>query len=251
MSKQRIMRNPGKKGIEYENKTFNTIKGMLAEHRSIIVNTSETFNHYESDLTLIGNGWQESIELKQNIQAQMGSTSIHFNPHTKSIEIASPVQYDDVFTSSVYRCLDDKSDDIKLFLKFFQSPSFPFQACKETWVTAQTAGLLSQSRVITDQDTSFIIDHYRNKNTNYIQIGGLGLFHLGNNALKLPIPKLTGRVRLEIRAVPSKTHKRKSGDHFVYVQLRVTAKLLPCGQKSAITLDTPEGVASFIKVLPK
>ena len=51
-----------------------------------------------------------------------------------------------------------------------------------------------------------IWDYYAAKDTYYIQIGGYGLYYMGMNPAKLPIPQFDVTARLRIRMKPSKSY---------------------------------------------
>ena len=96
------------------------------------------------------------------------------------------------------------------------------------------------------QDAEFICEHYRKKGINYIQIGGAGLFHMGENPANLPIPKLEGAINLEVRAGRSGSRKGKDGIERVSGGLRVQGRLQFDG-KSNYTLESVESIKEMMK----
>ena len=78
-------------------------------------------------------------------------------------------------------------------------------------------------------DKTNIWDYYNSKNTFYIQVGGFGLYHMGNNPANLPIPPLNVNARLRIRT--------KTGNSFPYYSYRFTTALLVQGKPMKSTMD--------------
>ena len=60
-------------------------------------------------------------------------------------------------------------------------------------------GYLRRINRVVNSDVAFISRHYNQQGVFYIQIGGAGLFYMEQNPLKLPVPKLEGRVKLKFR----------------------------------------------------
>ena len=109
-------------------------------------------------------------------------------------------------------------------------------------------GLLKDINTKVITDTSFIEKHYNKKGVYYIQIGGAGLFYLGKNPLKLPVPRLEGEIQVEIRLAysgtkgtfPDGTETRTAG-------LRFQGRLRTKG-KSPHSIDTVKGIEKlFLK----
>ena len=74
-----------------------------------------------------------------------------------------------------------------------------------------------------------IWDYYNSKNTFYIQVGGFGLYHMGNNPANLPIPPLNVNAKLRIRT--------KTGKSFPFYSYRFTTALLVQGKPMKSTMD--------------
>ena len=96
----------------------------------------------------------------------------------------------------------------------------------------------------TKTGVGFIVKHYNKKGVYYIQIGGSGLFYMGKNPLKLPVPELKADIQIEMRlgygggklSFPTDppTPARSAG-------LRLIGRLLTRG-KSPYSLDNEEDV---------
>tara|TARA_R110002124_G_scaffold111387_3_gene265164 strand:+ start:5205 stop:6728 length:1524 start_codon:yes stop_codon:yes gene_type:complete len=116
-------------------------------------------------------------------------------------------------------------------------------------------------------DTSFILQHYKSKEVDYIQIGGKGLYYLSSNPANLPIPQL-GNTGLVIEMRPGKSGSKKRIDPETGEKVRVrtpsdtgegdfikasapfrtSARLDGAGlAQSPYTLDDPESIAAMME----
>ena len=116
-------------------------------------------------------------------------------------------------------------------------------------------------------DTSFILQHYKSKEVNYIQIGGKGLYYLSANPAGLPIPQL-GNTGLVIEMRPGKSGSKKTIDpetgervpvrtpsdtgegDFIKASapLRTSARLDGSGlAQSPYTLDDPQSILDMME----
>ena len=95
------------------------------------------------------------------------------------------------------------------------------------------------------KNANTIAKAYNRKGVYYIQIGGLGLFYLGKNPLKLPVPKYDGEVNIEFRLGPSGSKNRKLSDgtlvKVVGAGYRCQGRLKTT-KKSKYSLDNPESI---------
>ena len=82
-------------------------------------------------------------------------------------------------------------------------------------------------------DTSFILQHYKSKEVDYIQIGGKGLYYLSSNPANLPIPQL-GDTGLVIEMRPGKSGSKKRIDP-------------ETGEKVRVRTPSDTGEGDFIK----
>jgi len=116
-------------------------------------------------------------------------------------------------------------------------------------------------------DTSFILQHYKSKEVEYIQIGGKGLYYLSSNPANLPIPQL-GDTGLVIEMRPGKSGSKKRIDPETGEKVRVrtpsdtgegdfikasapfrtSARLDGAGlAQSPYTLDDPESILAMME----
>jgi len=118
------------------------------------------------------------------------------------------------------------------------------------WVAAKKNGLLKPLNVKIKRSTQFIINHYKKKGVNYIQIGGAGLFYLADNPANLPVPRLDGEINIELRPGRSGSKMRKDGTKVAGVGLRVQGRLQFDGT-SPYTLDDPESIRDMLDSINK
>lgn len=195
------------------------------------------------------------VEVKASSHARMGSTSMgysvsdrEFYPAGLNRELSTMVV--DALNASRDTSLSKGIERLVKFLKTHStvktpvSNGFPLSGfTPESWEDARELGLIQAINRRFSSDVSIITNHYARKGIHYIQIGGLGLFTLGDaNPAKLPVPRLTGDVVLEIEA-------KKSGDmgrETSKAAFRVHARLQP-GGTSPYTLDSVDSIKALLK----
>lgn len=187
------------------------------------------------------------VEVKANGRAQMGGGSVAyrdgvFEAAGLNIEMSQAIAdlLNDMADSSLVR-------GIERLLTFLSTRSKQFLGVPisgfddSRWERAIDRGMLLSINRTFQSDVDVIAQHYARKNTHYIQIGGAGLFRLGDdNPAGLPVPKLKGRVQLEVRLARA-GGKSTAG-------LRVQARLL-AGNESPYTLDDPESVKAMLRAV--
>ena len=96
-------------------------------------------------------------------------------------------------------------------------------------------------------DISPVKEIYENKvpPTSYIQLKGSGLFFMGKNPLRLPIPELTGNVDLSMRVMAS-NNIGSDGIPMTTVNLRILPSGLRNIPKSSYTLDDASSMSSLL-----
>lgn len=184
------------------------------------------------------------VEVKANAHAQMGGGSVsysdsHFEAAGHNIEMSQAIAdlLNDVNDSSLHRGISR----LMAFLSTKAHPitRIPMSGFSEArWAVAEARGMLVPINRTFESDVRVIAQHYARKNTYYIQIGGAGLFRLGEaNPANLPVPVLSGKVQLEVRL--GKAGKPTAG-------MRVQARLL-ASNASPYTLDDPESIRSMLR----
>ena len=220
----------GAGGLEYETAVVDSVKQAIPhfQERVKFTNLNYATAGYSSvgiDLELQVNGEPFNIEIKQNKDAQMGGTSIRYNPATDSAEIVNRDTIDDEAEPYFLNAIQSKKDAILAFLDYMRKQEplelhskiperFPISGVtKQAWTNAVKDGYLnSLNETVKFNDTSLITKAYNLKQVYYIQVGGAGLFYLNENPYDLPVPKFEGQIQIEFRLGRSGSKSRKFGD---------------------------------------
>jgi len=194
------------------------------------------------------NGEIYDIEVKLNSLAQMGGTSFRYNPQNLGVDKFQIVsQQVDQDTIDICReALAQKADDLDKLLAFLGATKFPTQVVVDRWIEAKKLGLIKPLNVKVRGTTSFIMQHYKKKGVDYIQIGGAGLFYLSDNPANLPVPKLEGEINLEMNPRRGGSSLKADGTRTAGVGIRIQGRLQFKGN-SDYTLDDPESVMELLK----
>jgi hypothetical protein len=190
------------------------------------------------------------VEVKLDKNAQMGGTSVSYLYNCTEMQLLNAVEPE--VTEMIFEAVEEQQKELDALLRFFAQEwdptifSFPVRVPKTIWTQAQNDGLLVNSQIQTDVN-KFLAKFYRSKGVNYIQIGKCGLFHLGRNPAKLPVPKLKGTVNLEIRTARSGSKMNKSlGCKVATGAIRVQARL-KTKNVSPYTLDDLNSIKAMLK----
>jgi len=195
-----------------------------------------------ADADFFLNGKTHLVEVKLNSKAQMGGSSVRFERGHAELVKSTGEDVEELLLGMV----ESLGKPLRALLRRLSElegknlTRFPLRCTKEHWTMAQNEGLLVNTKI--SADISFIAKHYRSKGVNYIQFGDAGLFHLGSNPAKLPVPKLAGTVKLEVRTARSGS-KIISGseDEKVTGAIRVQGRLSLTAQ-SDYTLDDARSI---------
>ena len=217
-------------GLEYETAVVDSVKQTIPhfQERVKFTNLNYATAGYSSvgiDLELQVNGAPFNIEIKQNKDAQMGGTSIRYNPATDSAEIVNRDTIDDEAEPYFLNAIQSKKDAILAFLDYMRKQEplelhskiperFPISGVtKKAWTNAVKDEYLNPlNETVKFNDTSLITKAYNLKQVYYIQVGGAGLFYLNENPYDLPVPKFEGQIQIEFRLGRSGSKSRKFGD---------------------------------------
>lgn len=182
------------------------------------------------------------LEIKLNQKAQMGDSSIYYNPKgTGTFKVkgearegkgkfgfAKPKMFNDVMKDKIYDALNSKEKDIKAWVEALKDDrrkasyawednselNALFKTTYEKYSEARAAGLLTKAGagyagagdpITLGQEA--INQIYNSKKIYYIQIGGKGLYYMGSNPANLPIKEMKTEVNLELRPRPSSRNK--------------------------------------------
>lgn len=254
-------------GLEYEQSVSAVLQKILPQFKgqARFINLdcgTAGFCRFGVDLELDVNGKDFNVELKQNTKAQMGGTSVRYNPKTDQAEIVNTDTIDEDSKPFFIAAAKTKKDDIVNFIDFLKTQpppelhanltyKFPLSGItKDAWAAAQAQGLLKKlNDKVRFTKSSIIANAYNKKNVYYIQIGGAGLFYLNKNPYNLPIPAFEGEIDIEFRLGRSGSVDRKVGNEIHRVvgasyrcQGRLITKL-----KSNLSLDNEQGAVQIIQ----
>lgn len=192
------------------------------------------------------------VEVKSNSHAQMGGGSVgysvadkHFYPVGQNRDLSETIAdlLNNMNDTSLHKGLRTLLQHLSRTANktFTEIPMYGFSS--QAWEDAKEFGLLQAINRTFESSVDVIRDHYANKDTFYIQIGGRGFFRLGDaNPAGLRVPVLQGRVKLEVRVVKSKGDETTPGA----ASMRVQARLL-ANNSSPYTLDDPASVEQMLK----
>lgn len=199
------------------------------------------------------NGRIYPIEVKADSHAQMGGGSVRYSVARRrfscgsSCSDMSAAAVEMLEASEDSAALKDALDGLVAFLaprtRSRELTEFPLNGIRpRDWQAAVRRGLVAAVNRYMNADPTAVEAHYAAKGTHYIQIGGAGLFRLGEaDPAGFGVPRLAGRARLEFRAVSA----GGLGKATTSVSLRVQARLAGVGRSSS-TLDDPESVRALL-----
>ena len=244
-----ITESVGAKGLAYEKKVFDAMKSAGIEGLDVGSKPGRGFsNQGAGDIEASYDGKPFNIEIKASAKDQMGGTSFRYNMANKTFTPAKEMDPDDL--DLFLPIMKEKAKDIDAYIKashkiepveFHKNNSgVPIKVSIAARAELKKRGLTAKIATNIKAPSSFIVKHYNKKGVYYIQIGGAGLFYMGSNPLKLPVPELIGEIQVELglRFAGSKlsfptdppTPARSAG-------LRIQGRLLT-KSKSPYTLDS-------------
>lgn len=258
-------------GLEYENKVMNALKTvqnayphvqLLPGKGKIEEAEKETagFGSNEPDIKVILRKSPYNVECKMNSEAPMGSLSFNYINGKFEITQRSSGKVDAEAVPLILGALKGIEPAFLKWLDFVKDD--PVQknnkakgitstmVTKDTWQKAVDRKMLEPINVRIPYNASFVTDLYNEKNVFYIQIGGAGLFYLGENPAQLPVPKFEGDINIECRLGPSGSKIQSgTGLRVVSSTFRVVARLIAKRgmKKSAYTLDNPDIIVKLLK----
>ena len=244
----------GTKGLEYELKVYKAMKDAKIATLNPGDKPGAGFsNQGAGDIEAALNGKPFNIEIKASAKDQMGGTSFQYNMDTKTFNPTKEMDQDDL--DLFMPVMKEKAKDIDNYIKasWQEEPKefhknnrgVPIKVSTEARDTLKKKGLTAKIATNIKAPVSFIIKHYNKKGVYYIQIGGAGLFYMGKNPLKLPVPELKAEIQVELGlrfgggklkfpTEPEPTPARSAG-------LRIQGRMLT-KTKSPYTLDSVEDI---------
>ena len=247
----------GAGGLEYETAVVNSIQQAIPHFQERVKFTNLNFatagySNVDIDLELLVNDKPFNIEIKQNSNAQMGSTSVRYDATTDNAEIVKPGAIDEEAQPYFLEAARSKKEPLLNLVKFLRAQEpielhsripdmFPIGASTDSaWESAKKAGLLLPlNSKVRFKDAGIITKMYNLKNVFYIQIGGAGLFYLNQNPYNLPVPKFEGEIQIEFRPKRAGNTSRKLNGQVIRaarVDFAATGRFLTT-IKSDLSLD--------------
>ena len=244
----------GAAGPAYEKLIWNSIDKAKVPGLSLGTKPNAGFsNQGAGDIEATYKGHPFNVEAKATSHDQMGGGSLRYDYNSKKFTVVGKdgdASDDDI--KLILQAAQKKTKDLDAYIDaarklkpvaYHKSISgIPLKISKDGREKLKDAGLSANIQDYVQADIRFIINHYNAKGVYYIQIGGAGLFYMGSNPLKLPIPQLSGTIQVELRlafggsklSLPDGTDARSAG-------LRFQGRLLTTG-KSPYSLDNPASI---------
>lgn len=241
----------GQAGLDYEVKIYNAIKQSGVNFFTPGSKPAAGFSNVGAgDIEGKLRGRPFNIEVKLSADDQMGGGSFQYNYTTKKFTPAKPMDPSDLELLQAAAVSKTKALDAYIEAARQLEPvqyhkdinGIPIKVSKAGRDKLKAAGLLRDINTKVITDARFIEKHYNKKGVYYIQIGGKGLFFMGRNIYRLPVPRLQGEIQIEVRLgfsgskvkFPDGTDARTAG-------LRFIGRLRTKGS-SDHTIDTIEGI---------
>lgn len=250
----------GQAGLDYELKVYSAMRGAKIPGLNAGDKPGAGFSNVGAgDIEASYNGKPFNIEIKASAKDQMGGTSFRYDMDTKSFTPAKEMDQDDL--ELFMPVMKEKAKDIDAYIKatWKEEPKefhknnrgVPIKVAYDVKDKLKKMGLTNKIATNIKAPVSFIIKHYNKKGVYYINIGGAGLFYMGKNPLKLPVPELKAEIQVELGlrfaggklffpTQPEKTPARSAG-------LRIQGRMLT-KTKSPYNLDNAEDIKKLFGV---
>lgn len=208
------------------------------------------------------------VEVKLNKKAQMGGGSIRYDRTTGEIFPTEKLltSADQTDLEMILEAVRSKIPSMNNYLdalaliepvsihREYASAGIPLVVSKDARRQLVKSGHQKALNEKVMVDAKHISNMYNSKGVNYIQIGGAGLFYMGDNPLDLPVPEFTGEARVEIRlgfagdskGCTTRAFNNKLGNTGPLIEARraeircITRLLTPA--KSNYTLDSIDSI---------
>ena len=228
-------------GAVYENRIHRNVSA--CQISNLVLNpSSNTSDKNGKDLSMMFYNTPLSIELKKDMKAQMGGSSLRYNRLTLAFDMVNPHlanHLSPIVTrlQSQIPHYNNYIDALKTKepLTFHSAVSgFPLNASVQARDALKHQGLLAEVQYEFEYPLKFLKDLYNSKGVYYIQIGGMGLYSIGGNPFRFPIPELDGTFKVEFRCgyagqkinMPDTTSTARKGELRIIGRLK-TAKPSP------------------------
>lgn len=243
----------GQAGLDYELKIHSAMKSAQIKGLNAGDKPGAGFsNQGAGDIEASYNGEPFNIEIKASARDQMGGGSFRYQMQGQNFSPVKEMDPEDL--DLLMAAAKEKANDLDNYIKAARQidpvqyhkniDGVPIKISVEGRAELKKRGLLAKINKNVKTSANFIIRHYNKKGVYYIQIGGAGLFYMGKNPLKLPVPELKAEIQIEMRlgfgggklSFPTEppTPARSAG-------LRLQGRLLTKG-KSPYSLDNVEDI---------
>jgi len=200
----------GKGGEEYEKKVMVVLNRNIKKLPKLkIKELPAGFASNLPDLVLLYDDTEIRVEIKMDIDAQMGGGSYNYDKKTGKFYASEKTVIDSGIHEMIMKTLKGKKTALDKLLLYAKKNApkvlsesingLPLTAPRELWDELRDEAFLRPLNGKIEVGVDFLHDHYAKKKCYYIQIGGYGLFYLKENPLNLPIPQLNTAMNLELR----------------------------------------------------
>ena len=200
----------GKGGEEYEKKVLSALNRKINKLPKLkIKELPAGFASNLPDLVLLYDDTEIRVEIKMDIEAQMGGGSYNYDKKTGKFYASEKTVIDLGIHQMIMKILNSKKESLNKLLLYAKQHApkllaesikgLPLTAPRKLWDALRDKAYLRPLNGKIEVSVDFLHDHYAKKKCYYIQIGGYGLFYLKENPLNLPIPQLNTAMNLELR----------------------------------------------------
>jgi hypothetical protein len=200
----------GKGGEEYEKKVMAVLNRNIKKLPKLkIKELPAGFASNLPDLVLLYGDTEIRVEIKMDIEAQMGGGSYNYDKKTGKFFASEKTVVDPGIHDMIMDILNSKKAALDKLLLYAKKNAprllaesikgLPLTAPRKLWDALRDKSYLRPLNGKIEVGVDFLHDHYAKKKCYYIQIGGYGLFYLKENPLNLPVPQLNTAMNLELR----------------------------------------------------
>lgn len=206
--KEFITETVGQAGLDYELKVYKAMQDAKIEGLNPGDKPGAGFsNQGAGDIEASYMGKPFNIEIKATANDQMGGGSFRYDMATKTFTPVKEMDPEDL--DLLMAAAHERAKDIDNYIKAARKiepkeyhkhiSGIPLKVSVDGRNELKSSGLLAKINKNVKTDARFIVKHYNKKGVFYINVGGAGLFYMGKNPLKLPVPELKGEIQVEMR----------------------------------------------------
>ena len=239
------------RGLAYEEAIYRIAEKAKGEVEGFTIEGIRTEKGGAADFMAKIFGFDFNVETKLE-SARYSSVSFGFDPKTKKFTFSKDFSFNNKLEKKLQKAIPAlmayregiRKIDGKAGVKLFDETG---RVSTTTYNKLKKLGLQKDITQYLEMDADMIQEFYAKKKppVYYINIKGAGLFHLGNNPLGLPVPKLDTKVRVFLGvSSTSVAGTNKTQRNF---GLRVKPdQLLNANLKSDYTIDSVKGIKKLM-----